>query len=261
MNIEEPWFIKDLSLDLLSRNIDIWLDFGRGSKFQCPKCGKPNCSAYDTKEKVLRHTDYFQYATFLHCRVPRVKCSKCGILQIKVPWARELSSFTLQMEAMILELAKEMPVQKVGNFLGETDKKLWRVINHYVDQARSKEDFSDVVEIGVDETSSKKGHKYITLVVDIKNSKVIFVCEGKDSSTITNFSEDFQNHNGNPSYIKSACIDMSPSYINGISTELPNAGITFDKFHVMKAMNEGVNEVRKNEQKKIKNSKIQNSYG
>jgi transposase len=54
---------------------------------------------------------------------------------------------------------------------------------------------------------------------------------------------------------------MSPSYINGISTELPNAEITFDKFHVMKAMNEGVNEVRKNEQKKLRNSKIQNSYG
>jgi len=261
LNVEEPWFLKDLNLDPISRNIDIWLDFERGSKFQCPKCGKSNCSAYDTKEKVLRHTDFFDYATFLHCRVPRVKCSNCGILQIKIPWTRERSHFTLQMEATILKMAKEMPVIKVGDFLGETDKKLWRVINHYVDQARSKEDFSDVSMIGVDETSSKKGHKYITLVVDIKNSKVIFVCEGKDSSTITNFSEDFQNHNGNPTNIKSTCIDMSPSYISGISKEFPNAEITFDKFHVMKAMNEGVNEVRKHEQKKIRNSRIQNSYG
>ena len=261
LNVEEPWFLKDLNLDPISRNIDIWLDFERGSKFQCPKCGKSNCSAYDTKEKVLRHTDFFDYATFLHCRVPRVKCSNCGILQIKIPWTRERSHFTLQMEATILKMAKEMPVIKVGDFLGETDKKLWRVINHYVDQARSKEDFSDVSKIGVDETSSKKGHKYITLVVDIKNSKVIFVCEGKDSSTITNFSEDFQNHNGNPTNIKSTCMDMSPSYISGISKEFPNAEITFDKFHVMKAMNEGVNEVRKHEQKKIMNSRIQNSYG
>lgn len=165
------------------------------------------------------------------------------------------------MEAMILELAKEMPVLKVGNFLGETDKRLWRVINHYVDQARSKEDFSNITVIGVDETSRKKGHEYITLVVDIKNSKVIFACTGKDSSTITSFSEDFQNHRGNPSNIESACSDMSPSYINGISKELPNAEITFDKFHVMKAMNEGVNEVRKQEQKKRMNSKIPNLYG
>jgi len=159
---------------------------------------------------VLRHIDYFNYITYLHCRVPRVKCSNCGILQIEVPWAREQSGFTLQMEAMILELAKRMPVSQVGNLLGKHDTRLWRVINHYVEEARSKEDLSDVVEIGLDETSRKKGHEYITLVVDIKDSKVIFACEGKDSSTITSFSEDLQNHNGNHSNIKSVCCDMFP---------------------------------------------------
>jgi transposase len=165
------------------------------------------------------------------------------------------------MESMILELAKRMPVLQVGNLLGEHDTRLWRVIHHYVGEARSKEDLSDVVEIGLDETSRKKGHEYITLVADIKDSKVIFSCEGKDSSTITSFSEDLQNHSGNLSNIRLVCCDMSPSYISGISKEFPQAKITFDKFHVMKAMNEGVNEVRMQEQKKIRNSKIPNSYG
>jgi transposase len=250
LNVKEPWYIKEYKFDSTSKNLNIWLDFKRGSKFSCPKCGKPDCSAYDTKEKVLRHINYFQYATYLHCRVPRVKCSNCGTLQVRVPWAREQSHFTLQMEAMILKLAKRMPVLQAGNLLGEHDTRLWRVIKHYVDEARSKEDFSDVVEIGIDETSCKKGHRYITLAVDIKDSKVIFVCEGKDSSTITGFSEDLQNHKGKPSNIKSVCCDMSPSYIAGISKELHNAEITFDKFHVTKAMNEGVNEVRIQEQKK-----------
>jgi transposase len=108
-------------------------------------------------------------------------------------------------------------------------------------------------EIGLDETSRKKGHEYITLVADIKDSKVIFACEGKDSSTITSFGEDLQNHNGKNSNIKSVCCDMSPSYISGISKELTQAKITFDKFHVVKAMNEGVNEVRIQEQKKLRN--------
>ena len=202
---------------------------------------------------MLRHINYFQYPTYLHIRTPRVMCSNCGILQIRVPWARGLSHFTLRMEAMILELAKKMPVLQVANLLGEEDKKLWRVIHHYVDEARSKEDFSDVFVIGVDETSRKKGHNYITLAVDFEDSKVIFVCEGKDSSTITSLSEDLQNHNGDPSNIKSVCCDMSPSFISGISTELPKAEITFDKFHVMQAMNEAVDEVRKEEQKKIRN--------
>src|SRR5512139_3677150 len=82
---------------------------------------------------------------------------------------------------------KRMPVLQIGKLLGENDKKLWRVIYHYTDYARSKEDLSDVFVVGVDETSCKKGHEYITLVVNIKDSKVIFACKGKDSSTITSF--------------------------------------------------------------------------
>lgn len=122
---------------------------------------------------------------------------------------------------MILELAKKMPVLQIGKLLGETDKKLWRVIHHYVEEARSKEDFSNVSIIGIDETSCKKGHEYIRLVVDNKDSKVIFACEGKDSLTISNFREDLQNHSGNSSNIRLACCDMSPSYISGISKEFP----------------------------------------
>jgi transposase len=74
----------------------------------------------------------------------------------------------------------------------------------------------------------------------------------------TSFSEDLQNHNGNPGNIRLARCDMSPSYISGISKELPHAKITFDKFHVMKVMNEGLNEVRIQEQKnkKLKNTKF-----
>jgi transposase len=95
-------------------------------------------------------------------------------------------------------------------------------------------------------------------MVDIENSKVIFVCEGKDSSTLTKFSEDLINHGGKPTTIQSVSCDMSPSFINGIRSEFPDAKITFDKFHVMKMMNEAVDEVRKQEQstvKELKNSK------
>jgi transposase len=77
---------------------------------------------------VLRYINYFQYATYLHFRVPRVKCSNCGTLKIRVPGAREQSHFTLQMEAIILKLSKRMPVLQVGNLLGEHDTRIWRVI-------------------------------------------------------------------------------------------------------------------------------------
>ena len=120
-------------------------------------------------------------------------------------------------------------------------------MNHYVKEARSREDFSNVIVIGIDETSCAKGHKYVTLEVDFDTSKVIHVCEGKDSSTVSIFKKDYKTHGGNPDNIHSICCDMSPAFISGIHTEFPDAAITFDKFHVMKIVNEGIDKVRREE--------------
>lgn len=258
MNIEDPWNIKDINFDLELKQLDIWIDFKKGSKFPCPECSGENCSVHDTLEKVWRHLNFFEYKTYIHCRVPRVKCGDCGVHLIEVPWARKQSGFTFLMDAIVLTLAQSMPISKVAKMLDEHDTRVWRVIIYYVKKSRAKEDFSDVSIIGLDETSFKKGHKYITIVADIESSKVIFVCEGKDSSTLTKFNEDLENHGGKPTMIKSVSCDMSPAFINGISSEFPGAKITFDKFHVTKMMNEAVDEVRKQEQstvKELKNSK------
>ena len=162
------------------------------------------------------------------------------------------------MDSIILTMAQSMPILKIAKMFDEHDTRIWRVVIYYVKKSRAKEDFSNVSIIGVDETSFKKGHKYVTIAADIENSKVIYVCEGKDSSTLTKFSEDLINHGGEPTMIQSISCDMSPSFISGISSEFPDAKITFDKFHVMKMMNEAVDEVRKQEQstvKELKNSK------
>lgn len=258
MNIEDPWYVKDINFNPELKQLDIWIDFKKGSKFLCPKCSESNCSVHDTLEKVWRHLNFFEYKTYIHCRVPRVKCGDCDVHLIEVPWARKQSGFTLLMDAIILMLAQSMPVLKIAEMLGEHDTKIWRVIIYYVKKSRAKEDFSSISTIGIDETSFKKGHKYVTILADIENSKVIYVCEGKDSSILSKFREDLINHGGEPTMIQSISCDMSPAFINGISSEFPDAKITFDKFHVMKMMNEAVDEVRKQEQstvKELKNSK------
>jgi len=258
LNIEDPWYVKYTTFDQDLKQFNIWIDFKKGAKFPCSECGNVDHPVHDTIEKVWRHLNFFEYKTYIHCRVPRTKCGNCGVHLIEVPWARKQSGFTLLMDAIILMLAQSMPISKVAEILDEHDTRIWRVIIHYVKKARAKEDFSNVSKIGVDETSFKKGHEYVTIVGDIENSKVMFVCEGKDSSTLTKFSEDLINHGGKTTMIQSVSCDMSPAFINGILSEFTNAKITFDKFHVMKMMNEAVDEVRKQEQttvKELKNSK------
>ncbi|MDR2531915.1 MAG: ISL3 family transposase [Oscillospiraceae bacterium] len=78
---------------------------------------------------------------------------------------------------------------------------------------------------------------------------VIFATPGKDAETIARFSEELQEHGGDSDEITEVSMDMSPAFISGVGKNLPNASITFDKFHVVKQLNEAIDEIRRNEQK------------
>jgi transposase len=245
---EPPWMITKVEFDERGGVIRVFIDFPRGSVFVCPTCGRA-VKAYDTTEKELRHLSFFQYACYLVVRVPRVDCPDHGILQIDVPWAREGADFTFLFESFAMTLVREMPVNKVSQIINVDDNKLWRMMHYYTEGARQKEDYSGVRQLGVDETSRAKGHDYVSLFVDLKKRRTIFVAEGKGSQTITAFAEDFKTHHGNPHGITDVSIDMSPAFIKGVEDNLPNAQVTFDKYHIMKIINTAVDDVRKTETK------------
>ena len=148
-----------------------------------------------------------------------------------------------------MKLAKVMPVLAVARLVGQHDTLIWRIVNHYVDSARGKADHSKVTAVGMDETAARRGHDYMSLFVDLQERKVLFATPGKDSATVAAFAGDLRAHNGDPEAIAEVSIDMSPAFIKGVATELPGASITFDKFHVIKLINEAVNEVRQLESK------------
>ena len=255
LGLEAPWEVVKLEFSQSNKRLDIHLNFPRGSRFRCPVCDREDVAAYDTEEKTWRHLDFFQHQACLHCRVPRIDCPDCGVKTVELPWARPGSGFTLLFEALIMALAQSMPIKSLSELIDEHDTKIWRVVHHYVEEARSKEVFDEVTQIGVDETSRKKGHNYVTLFVDFEESRVIYATEGKDSSTISKFINDFRDHGGWPDSITDFCCDMSPAFISGIEMNLPDAKITFDRFHVMKIMGEAVDQVRRSEQKEHKELK------
>ena len=248
LNLQSPWNITKVNFSSESRLLELWIDFIPGSEFDCPKCSHHGCKGYDTEDKTWRHLNFFQYRCDLHCRVPRVKCPNCGVILVDIPWARKRSGFSLLMESLILIMAKDMPISKVASLLGEDDGRIWRVVDHYVSKARENEDYSNVQVIGFDETSSRRGHNYITIAVDLESSTVIFATEGKDHTTVDQFVPDFINHSGNPENITDVCSDLSKAYIKGVRENFPNAVHTYDKFHVMKLVGEALDEVRKTEQ-------------
>jgi transposase len=148
-----------------------------------------------------------------------------------------------------MELSSAMALTTLGGIVNEHDTRLMRIIRHYVNQARDQVDMSQVCTLGVDETSNAKGHDYVSTFIDIPQSRVLFVTHGKDNTTVKRFSEDLHTHGGNVERIEEVCADLSPAYQKGVSEYLPNAEIVFDRFHIMKLVNEALDAVRRAEQK------------
>ena len=249
LGLAPPWTVTGSDFDAEARRLDIHIDFAAGSRFTCPGCGAADCPAHDTERMTWRHLNFFQHQAYLHARVPRVRCVRCGVKKISVPWAREGGGFTLLFEALVMALVSAMPVNAVARLVGEHDTRLWRVIHHYVERARARTDLAAVTRVAIDETAARRGHHYISLFVDIDRARVIFATEGKDAATVAAFADDLTAHGGDPDAVAEVCIDMSPAFIKGTGDSLPNTTITFDKFHAVKIINDAVDQVRRTERK------------
>ncbi|MBF0165831.1 MAG: ISL3 family transposase [Magnetococcales bacterium] len=248
LGLTPPWEVWSIRFSPEKHRLDISIGFPLGSLFICPVCGSKGAKAYDTTEKRWRHLNFFQYEAWLTARVPRVECDQgCGVKKIGVPWARPGSGFTLLFEALIMVLVREMPVTQVAHLLGVHDTRLWRIIRHHVSDARKRLNLSDVKRVGMDETASRRGHHYISLFFDMDKSLLLFATKEKDKETVKAFAQNLTARNGKPESVLEVCCDMSPAFISGVREPFPNAEITFDRFHIMKAVNDAVDQDRREE--------------
>ena len=249
LGLVPPWMVAAADFDAKNRRLDIEIDFKTGGRFACAECGKADCPVHDTVKKTWRHLDFFQHQAFLHARVARIDCPNCGVRLVNVPWARPGSGFTLLFEAFAMTLVTAMPVAAAARLVAEHDTRLWRVVLHYVEKAVARMDLTDLRRVAIDETAAKRGHNYITLFVDIDARKVVYVAEGRGAETVARFADHVDDHNWDASRIKQVCIDMSAAYIKGVTDNLTEAEITFDKFHAVKLVNDAVDKVRRAESK------------
>lgn len=169
---------------------------------------------------------------------------------VDVPWARPGSGFTLLFEALAMAMIeREMPVNRVAEILKVNPQRIWTIFNHWMGVARDADDPSSLTKLGVDETSTKKGHQYVTLGVDLDQSRVIHVTEGKGKATLESIRKHLESKGATQEQVEQISMDLSPSFIAGAAASFPSAQITFDRFHVVKLLNEAMNQVRMAERK------------
>ncbi|WP_295384242.1 ISL3 family transposase [uncultured Thiodictyon sp.] len=250
LGLQAPWEVVNVAFDPGAGRIDLQVAFRPGTRFTCPHCGAEHQPVHDTLEREWRHLNFFQYQAYLRGKVPRVRCRACAkTTQVAVPWARPDSGFTLLMEALLVTLCQAMPVRQVAQLLAVSDMRVWRTLDHYVEQARVQEDFASVSAVGLDETAARRGHDYISLFHDLEAGRLLFACEGRKAEVVAQFADDLEAHGGCAENVRAVCIDMSTSYRAGVAEHLPWAAVTFDEFHVIQLVNKAVDEVRRQEAK------------
>ncbi|EPZ16559.1 hypothetical protein M622_11650 [Thauera terpenica 58Eu] len=216
LGLQPPWHVAKVELNTSKRRIDFEVEH-TGKRAACPACGAEPELIHDRVRRSWRHLDFFQFEAWLHAEIPRVQCSGCGkTTQLPVPWAREGSGFTLLFEALSLSLCREMPVRQVAGQMRVAPKRMWRRVRHYVEAARAKDDMSGVRYVGIDETSVKRGHEYITVVHDLELKRLLFATPGRDHTTLQAFAEDMRSHGGDPLTIEHACIDTLGRIAHGV---------------------------------------------
>lgn len=248
LGISAPWYIKGVDFDVERKSLSIHIDFVAGSRFAYPSIEGAH-PVHDTQIKRYRHLNFFQHECHLDVRIPRIKLPDGKVALVEPGWAGKLSGFTLLFEALVLMLARQMPFAAVARIVGESWHRVYAVCAKYVELAVDSADLSDVSALAIDETSCRRGHDYLTLVADAEQRKVIFVTDGRDAKTVESFATYLSAQGGDASQIGSVSIDMSPAFIKGVTEHLPDARITFDKFHVIAHASTAVDKTRRAEQK------------
>jgi len=248
LGVCSPWQVTGTDFDASAKTLTIRVDFIAGSRFAVAGVDGQH-PVHDTVMKRYRHLNFFQHECFLEVRVPRVKLPDGSVRQVEPPWAGKLSGFTLLFEALVLMLCQQMSFAAAARLVGESRHRVATICERYVDLALAQTDLSAVRELAIDETSRARGHDYITLAADAIERRVLAVAEGRSADSIGQLAVELESRGCPGEQIHSVSIDMSPAFIKGCAAHLPNARITFDKFHVIWHANAAVDRTRRIEQR------------
>jgi transposase len=253
MGLESPWEISSVDLKVEELKVDIVIEYTDDNGY-CPECGAVCQKHDDRKERLWRHLDTMQFATQIHCSVPRIRCNEHGVKTVSVPWAGKHSRFTLLFETFaiqVLQAARSV----------EEARKLLRLNWHQVEAIKARgvkrglerRKGTAIPYIGIDEKQFRSGHNYISSLVDINGGRVLEVVEERTEKAGKQLIEQALTK-PQQAQVKAVALDMWLPYANAVAEKLPTADIVHDKFHVSKHLNEAVDKVRREENKYLRDN-------
>jgi len=255
LSLEPPWKVSEVQIDDNLEEIHVKITYN-STKAHCPECGKL-CSLYDHREqRRWRHLDICQMKTILICRVPRLDCPEHGKLTLPVPWSRPHSRFTLLFERLAIDLLRNFKKQyRVSDQLRISFDQLNRIMQQAVERGLERRDTGELIEhIGIDEKSYAVKHQYSTVLVDLDRGRVLDLAQNRTEQAAQQLIRDSLTKKQRQQ-VKAISMDMWKAYISAAQKLLPDADIVHDHFHLLKYLNQSIDQTRRQEMKTLDNDR------
>lgn len=212
---------------------------------RCPHCRR-RCPGYDWGEgrRRWRALDLGTTFCFLEAWAPRVSCREHGVVVAAVPWARHDSSFTREFEDTVAWLA----VHTNKTAVSELMRIAWRTVGWIcervmAEQTATRDLFSGLKRIGVDEISIRKGQRYLTVVVDHDTGRLVWAGSGRDRKTVEKFLDLLGKQRCHE--LKLISCDMAEWITRPVGERCPNASVCYDPFHLVKLATDALDDIRR----------------
>lgn len=237
-------FVTDFRFSFRERELHLWIKPHKNG-CRCPACKRRGRIVRTMdKPRIWRDLPICGCSVFFWYHPREILCRTHGRVQEDIPWADPYARITYRFEYVLLVYCRLMTQKAAARVLHIPKSTLSDLLHRTITRIRDGHRIRALKTIGIDEISYSRGHKYATVVYDLDQARVIWVGPGKGRETIDRFFteqlSDYQKRQ-----ITGACCDMSQTYIGAIEQHCPNAKLVLDRFHVAKALNEAVDEVRK----------------
>jgi len=250
LGLTAPWTVAGVEVDLTGQRVVVRVEAGAGP-YPCPECGTSS-RRYDSKCRRWRHLDTMQFTTWIEADVPRVECASHGIKQLRVPWAEPGSQFTAWFERLAIDLLQECSITGAVRLLRISWDEGWGIKARAVTRGLARRGAAVVGRLGVDEKAIAKRHRYLTIVADLEQSRVLYLADDRKQESLDGFWPTLTAAQRDG--ITAIAMDMWEPYGQSTRAHLPGADdkIVFDKFHVVKHLHEAVDHVRRGEHRTLK---------
>jgi transposase len=245
LGIAAPWRVTEVELRLDGGEVVVRL--GRdATDLRCPTCDVV-APGYDHRERRWRHLDTCQYRTVLVGDIPRVDCPEHGVQQIRVPWAEPGARFTALFEALVIDWLQVSSFAAVARRLGLSWDEVDGIQARAVQRGVARRAREPLTHLGVDETSFRKRHEYVTVVSDLQRDRVVYVADDHEAASLAGFYAGLTPDER--AAVQVICLDMWRPYIAATRRWIPDAEakIAFDKFHVAQRLGDAIDRVRRRE--------------